>query len=61
MIADPNEWTNLVGRAEAQAVLSDLAAWLPKTNLPSIVFDAPRVLSRSNDVWYWEGAVMERN
>lgn len=61
MTVDPNEWTNLVGRAEAQAVLSDLAAWLPKTNLPSIVFDAPRVLSQSNGVWHWEGIAMERN
>jgi arylsulfatase A-like enzyme len=35
---DPHEWTNLAGKPEHAAVKKELAAWLPKTNVP----DAPR-------------------
>jgi arylsulfatase A-like enzyme len=31
---DPNEWTNLAGRADLAAVKGDLAKWLPKTDAP---------------------------
>jgi len=35
---DPMEWTNLAGRPELADVKKQLAAWLPKTNVPN----APR-------------------
>jgi len=31
---DPNEWTNLAGRADLAPVKADLARWLPKTDAP---------------------------
>jgi len=35
--SDPNEWTNLAGRAKYKAIIADLARWVPKQFAP----DAP--------------------
>lgn len=33
--SDPNEWTNLAGRAKYKAVIADLARWIPKRLAPN--------------------------
>jgi arylsulfatase A-like enzyme len=57
--SDPNEWTNLVHRAEFKNVVAEHARWLPVMNLPPAPGSAQRVLTQTNGVWYWEGKVID--
>jgi choline-sulfatase len=52
---DPNEWTNLAGRAEHKETIAKIAKWLPATNLAPAPGSALRLLTRENGAWLWEG------
>lgn len=52
---DPNEWTNLVARAQYASVLADHDRWIPNFNTPAVPGSAARVLIHTNGVWHWEG------
>jgi arylsulfatase A-like enzyme len=45
MQADPNEWTNLIGKPEHAAVITEHKKWLPKIDLPPAPNSASRVLT----------------
>ncbi|MEI8042606.1 MAG: sulfatase [Verrucomicrobiota bacterium] len=53
---DPNEWTNLVAKAEFAATRDSLARWLPETPALPAPGSAQRVLTREKGVWLWEGS-----
>lgn len=56
VIADPNEWTNLVGDPKYRDVIQEMARWLPKRDVPPVPGSRSRVLTRSQDGgWLWEG------
>lgn len=57
--ADPNEWTNRVHEPSLAGVVREHARWLPATEAPLAPGSAHRVLTRTNDVWYWEGVAIE--
>jgi len=54
---DPNEWTNLAGKAEYAAIIAQHKQWLPKIDRPPAPGSANRVLTydRATDVAVWEG------
>lgn len=53
--SDPNEWTNLAGRPELDRLKQELAAWLPRVNVPPVPGSKTRLLVRDGDGWSWEG------
>ncbi len=53
--SDPNEWTNLVARAQFSATKQELARWLPQSPAPPAPGSAYRVLTKENGRWLWEG------
>jgi choline-sulfatase len=55
--ADPNEWTNLAGRADSAGVKRELAGWLPKADAPHAPGSASRVLTYDPETKAvtWEG------
>ena len=55
MERDPNEWTNLAGRAESEAIIAKLGKWLPKRDRPPMTGSRHRILVRRGNAWYWEG------
>ncbi|QDT54059.1 Choline-sulfatase [Caulifigura coniformis] len=61
--SDPNEWTNLAGRAEYASVVAEHRQWLPKIDLPPAPRSASRVLTydRSTDEAIWEGKTVRRS
>ena len=62
MQADPNEWTNLVGKAEHAAVIAAHKKWLPKMDRPPAPGSASRVLTYNSatDEAVWEGQTVKR-
>jgi arylsulfatase A-like enzyme len=56
---DSNEWTNLAKDPKYAGIIREHAQWLPKINLPPAPGSAQRVLTQTNDVWYWEGKKIE--
>ena len=58
VVADPNEWTNLAADAKHAAVKQELAAWLPKVDLPPAPNSKSRVLTydAKTGAVTWEGA-----
>ena len=62
LVNDPQEWTNLAGRADYFAVIAEHQKWLPKRDVPPAVNSAHRVLTydRKTDEAIWEGTVIRR-
>ncbi len=62
MHADPNEWTNLAGKAEHASIIAEHKKWLPKIDRPPAPNSASRVLAydRKTDEAVWEGKVVKR-
>ncbi len=63
MQADANEWKNLAGEASLAEVRRELAAWLPKVNLPPAPGSAHRILTYdpiTGEV-NWEGKPVGRD
>jgi arylsulfatase A-like enzyme len=58
VVADPNEWTNVAADAKNAAVKKELAAWLPKLDLPPAPNSKSRVLTydAATGAVTWEGA-----
>ena len=56
--SDPHEWTNLAGRPEADTKRRELAAQLPRPDVPAVPGSAQRILQRlgETDRWEWEGS-----
>jgi arylsulfatase A-like enzyme len=56
--SDPHEWTNLAGRPEADAKRRELAALLPRPDVPAVPGSAQRILQRLGETerWEWEGS-----
>ncbi|MGE0759237.1 MAG: sulfatase [Pirellulaceae bacterium] len=55
---DPHEWTNRAGEPELASVRQELAAWLPRTDLPPVPGSASRVLTfnATTGEAVWEGS-----
>jgi len=62
LVADPNEWNNLAGKAELSSVLQEHRRWLPKIDVPPAPGSADRVLTydKATDEAVWEGSVVRR-
>jgi choline-sulfatase len=62
LVNDPNEWTNLAGRAEHAARMAEHRRWIPKLDVPPVPGSADRVLTyhRATDEAVWEGATVRR-
>jgi arylsulfatase A-like enzyme len=62
MQADPNEWTNVVSKAEHAAVITGHKKWLPKIDRPPAPGSAQRVLTYDavTDEAVWEGQTVKR-
>lgn len=62
MQADPNEWTNLAGKAEFDEVIAEHRRWLPRIDEPPAPGSAHRVLTydKSSDEAVWEGKTVRR-
>jgi choline-sulfatase len=60
---DPNEWTNLVARAEHAAVIAAHKKWLPKIDVPPAPDSASRILTydKTTYVAIWEGQTVKRS
>jgi choline-sulfatase len=56
---DPNEWENLAGNESMSEMKRELAAWIPRVDVPPIPGGASRLLERKGDGWYWEGKRVE--
>jgi len=48
---DPNEWTNLAGRAEYEKVISEHAEWLPERNAPGALRKAAFEFDAKGYTW----------
>ncbi len=59
---DPHEWTNLAGKAEHAAVITEHRQWLPKIDVPPAANSAQRVLTydKTTDEATWEGKTVGR-
>lgn len=55
LASDPNEWTNLATDPAHDRLRRELAAWLPRVNVPPIPGSKTRLLERTPDGWTWEG------
>ncbi len=51
---DPNEWRNLADDPRYKDVITELAKWLPKVNVPPMPGSKHRILVRDGDQWIWE-------
>ena len=62
MNADPNEWNNLASDPRQAAVLAELSAWLPKTDVPPAPHSASRILTydKATDEAVWEVTKIHR-
>ncbi len=62
MVADPNEWTNLVNNPQFAPVLAEHRRWLPKVDVPPAPGSAHRVLTydEDSDTAVWEGTPVRR-
>jgi choline-sulfatase len=62
MQVDPNEWTNVVSKAEHAAVIAGHKKWLPKIDRPPAPGSAQRVLAydAATDEAVWEGQTVKR-
>ena len=62
MVADPNEWTNLVDDPQFAPVLAEHRRWLPKVDVPPAPGSAHRVLTydEDSDTAAWEGTPVRR-
>ena len=60
---DPNEWTNLVAKAEHAGKIAEHREWLPKIDSPPSTGSAQRVLTydKVTDEAVWEGKTVRRN
>ena len=57
---DPNEWTNLASNAKYASTKSELAKWLPTTNIPPIPGSVTRLVEiRAGGQVYWQGKPIE--
>jgi choline-sulfatase len=63
MVADPNEWKNLVGDPSMAPILAEHKKWLPKLDLPPAPNSANRVLTydKNTDEAVWEGKTIRRS
>ena len=61
VVADPNEWTNLAGRAKYADVKKQLARWLPATSAAPLSGSQHRLLTYENGVAVWEGKPIGEN
>lgn len=61
-LTDPTEWTNLAGKPEHAAVITEHKKWLPKPDAPPAPGSAHRVLTydQATDEAVWEGKVVRR-
>jgi arylsulfatase A-like enzyme len=53
--ADPNEWTNLAGDPEFDAIKEEHKRWLPATSAPPAPGSKSRLLVKDGEHWLWEG------
>jgi arylsulfatase A-like enzyme len=53
--SDPNEWTNLASDPKHSTVKAELAASLPKRNVPPVRGSVTRLVEQRGDTVYWEG------
>lgn len=62
LLADPQEWINLVGRPEHAAVIAEHRRWLPTTDVSPAPGSAHRVLTYDHvsDTATWEGRPITR-
>jgi arylsulfatase A-like enzyme len=63
MVADPNEWKNLVGDPSMAPIIAEHKKWLPKIDLPPASNSANRVLTydKNTDEAAWEGKTIRRS
>ena len=63
LVNDPQEWTNLAGRAEHAAVIAEHRRWLPKVDVAPAPRSANRVLTydAATDEATWEGTKVRRS
>ncbi|UUO05441.1 sulfatase [Blastopirellula sp. J2-11] len=61
MQSDPQEINNLAGNAKLADVKKELAAWLPKVDLPAAPGSAHRILSYDGETAVWEGEVIRKD
>jgi hypothetical protein len=59
---DPNEWTNLAGKPEHAAVITEHKKWLPKIDIPPAPRSSDRILTydKATDEAVWEGKTVKR-
>jgi arylsulfatase A-like enzyme len=59
---DPNEWTNLAGRPEHDAIIAEHRRWIPTVDVPPAEGSAHRVLTYdpTSDIAVWEGKEVRR-
>ncbi|MBI1246480.1 sulfatase-like hydrolase/transferase [bacterium] len=61
MQADPNEWTNLAGKAEFAPVIQELSKFLPPKSKPPAPGSKHRVLTYTDGIAIWEGEEIDQN
>lgn len=53
--ADPNEWRNLAGDPQYDAIKQEHRRWLPASSAPPAPGSKSRLLVRDGEQWNWEG------
>lgn len=55
---DPEEWHNIVHRADLAPIKTELARWIPAYNTAPVVGSASRILEYENATPVWEGTII---